>query len=323
VTAISLLDDIFQEGLQSQALEIMAPVASSLVVFYSDSGQNDKVREIALPVIKMIEAQGKESDTFKIASGSNHYAIVCAYYGYALGAIGSFTDGEKYCAKAVQYATSRLASSLSEHMSGLFYRAYGKGQDTVEHAKKCIEYGEEENSIAVRGFGLMSFGSGYWFLGKHERAIEVLEEALRLHEKAGIEAAFAANAATLGFMYFESGDIPNARKYIEKALDLTNLNDASSFSGAIVKICSGRVLGSCDPENIDRYINMIRSGIKDLEELNNRSGIPLGYVMLGELYAEIGEREKALENLKIAEAKCVEMGIEYWLDRTQKALVKL
>ncbi len=45
--------------------------------------------------------------------------------------------------------------------------------------------------------------------------------------------------------------------------------------------------------------------------------------MLGELYAEIGEKEKAKDNLKIAEAECADMGIEYWLERTRKALAVL
>lgn len=42
-----------------------------------------------------------------------------------------------------------------------------------------------------------------------------------------------------------------------------------------------------------------------------------------EFLGEGGEKELALKNLKIAEKECAEMGIEYWLDRTRKAIAGL
>jgi tetratricopeptide (TPR) repeat protein len=45
-----------------------------------------------------------------------------------------------------------------------------------------------------------------------------------------------------------------------------------------------------------------------------------GYLYLGELYADMGQREKALETLKKAEGMFQEMGMDYWLHRTQEVL---
>jgi len=42
-----------------------------------------------------------------------------------------------------------------------------------------------------------------------------------------------------------------------------------------------------------------------------------------ELSADAGRREEALENLKKAEAMGLEMGMGYWLARTQEALARL
>jgi hypothetical protein len=44
---------------------------------------------------------------------------------------------------------------------------------------------------------------------------------------------------------------------------------------------------------------------------------------LGELYADTGQKEKALEHLKKAEERFQEMGMDYWLAKTQEVLERL
>jgi len=48
-----------------------------------------------------------------------------------------------------------------------------------------------------------------------------------------------------------------------------------------------------------------------------------GYLFLGELYADIGQKDLALENLKKAESMFQEMGMDYWLRKTQEVLERL
>jgi tetratricopeptide (TPR) repeat protein len=62
----------------------------------------------------------------------------------------------------------------------------------------------------------------------------------------------------------------------------------------------------------------ILAGIKVLNELKIKSTLSIGFLFLGELYADAGKKEKALENLKQAEGLFQEMGMIYWLDRTKK-----
>jgi hypothetical protein len=44
---------------------------------------------------------------------------------------------------------------------------------------------------------------------------------------------------------------------------------------------------------------------------------------LGELYANTGQREKALETLKKAEGVFQEMGMDHWMRRTQSVLQRM
>ena len=64
----------------------------------------------------------------------------------------------------------------------------------------------------------------------------------------------------------------------------------------------------------------ILKGMKILEELETKPAYAGGYLNRGELYADAGQKEKALENLKKAEAMYQEMGMDYWLARTKKLL---
>jgi tetratricopeptide (TPR) repeat protein len=67
----------------------------------------------------------------------------------------------------------------------------------------------------------------------------------------------------------------------------------------------------------------ILRGMETLDGLKLRPFYAQGYLCLGELYAHAGQREKARENLQKAEAMYQEMGMDYFLRRTQNELAKL
>ena len=67
----------------------------------------------------------------------------------------------------------------------------------------------------------------------------------------------------------------------------------------------------------------ILKGIKILEELKLQPYVSTGCLFLGELYADVGQREKALENLKTAEVMFQEMGMDYYLAKTKKVLERV
>ena len=83
------------------------------------------------------------------------------------------------------------------------------------------------------------------------------------------------------------------------------------------------ILGKEDISQSDKAQEYILEGIKILEERKIRPYSSWGYLYLGELYADMGQREKALETLNKAETAFRNMGMDYWLRRTQDALAKL
>jgi tetratricopeptide (TPR) repeat protein len=60
--------------------------------------------------------------------------------------------------------------------------------------------------------------------------------------------------------------------------------------------------------------------MKILDELETKPLYAQGYLFLGDLYADAGQKEKAIENLRKAEAMFQKMGMDYWLARTKRLL---
>jgi len=60
-----------------------------------------------------------------------------------------------------------------------------------------------------------------------------------------------------------------------------------------------------------------------MEELRLKPRSSLGYLYLGKFYIDIGQKEKAQENLKKAERMFQEMGMDYWLAKMKEVLERL
>jgi hypothetical protein len=70
-------------------------------------------------------------------------------------------------------------------------------------------------------------------------------------------------------------------------------------------------------------ITLSGGGLAILNDLQAKPFYSQGRLFLGEFYLDTGQKEKALENLKEAEALYQEMGMDYWVDRTRGLLGKL
>ena len=86
---------------------------------------------------------------------------------------------------------------------------------------------------------------------------------------------------------------------------------------------TGGTVGKMEKSQIDKAEEYILQGKKILDELKTKPFYALGYLFLGELYANAGQKDRALENLKKAETMYQEMGMDHQLARTKKLLETL
>ena len=117
------------------------------------------------------------------------------------------------------------------------------------------------------------------------------------------------------------GDLEEARNSMEEAMRLSHKNGEKALEGSSL-VGLGRVFGKSHRES-EKVEKCFDEGLSILKSIKLKSWYSQGLMFLGEFYRDGGQKEKALEHLKGAEALFQEMGMNYWLDRTREMLGKL
>jgi len=125
-----------------------------------------------------------------------------------------------------------------------------------------------------------------------------------------------------GLVSQSMGDLPEARRSMEQAVRVAQENDQKHWEGQ-ARMCLGRLRVEEDSSRHTVAEQTILEGLKIEEDLQLRPLQAWGHVFLGETYAIAGQKAKALSSLNKAHQMCQEMGMDYWLARTEKALEKL
>jgi hypothetical protein len=105
-------------------------------------------------------------------------------------------------------------------------------------------------------------------------------------------------------------------------MELAQSNDEKYALGESL-IYLGMILGKMDKQQYSNAEEYILQGIELCNKWKMRPLRSEGYLYLGELYYDADQRKKGLENLKKAESEFTEMGMDYWLSRTQEVLERV
>jgi tetratricopeptide (TPR) repeat protein len=149
-----------------------------------------------------------------------------------------------------------------------------------------------------------------------------MEKGLRIHSDAGAQFHLDFFYGLSSLVYFESGDLKNAQHRAEEALKLSQKSPRTWIEG-FVWIQLGRICGKSKNSHIGEPVEYILRGIRILDELELKPLYAPGYLHLSELYADMGQKDRAMENLKKAEKMFREMGMSYWLAKTQEVVGRL
>ncbi|MFB0522011.1 MAG: adenylate/guanylate cyclase domain-containing protein [Desulfatiglandales bacterium] len=313
----------FREAEKAQDIEIMAPLAFELCVGYNFRGEFLRTTEFAPKVIALLEKTGRESE-FSFPP-FNTYSSVMAMYGMAIGFLGAFEEGKTLCQKSLRFATEiddLYSVGYAEGCYGGLFACWGDGENAVEHAQNAVRLCEERQVLVILCVAWAALGQGYYLLGEMETARKHIETALKIQSDAGLSHFLSICYLALSMVHFDSGDLKAAQSCIGEALRWSQNNNEKLIEGQS-RVWQGRILSKAEPSQSDKAEEYILQGIKILDELQAKPFCAQGYLCLGEFYADAGQKEKALENLKKAEAMFQEMGMDYWLRQTQSILEKL
>jgi tetratricopeptide (TPR) repeat protein len=321
--AIKYSEISFEEPRKLQDLELMAPIARGLCVSYLGAGKFQKASDFAPKVIDLLEKAHRETDLF--GAPFHTYSLLCAYYALSLAMLGYFEKATEYFKKGLHAASSinHLASlGVLEAMFGLMFSIKGDGTNSIKHFQNSIRYFEDSKTVLIFAVTWSGLGSGYYYLGELEAAIKHIGRGIELTNCGGSEWWKSFHYLYLSKIHFDLGDQKSSRSAIEEALKISQNNSEKHLEGRSWAFL-GRILGKADLSQSDTAAKYILKGIKMLNELKIKPWYAEGYLYLGELYASTGNREDALNNLRKAESMFQEIGMDYYLFKTQEILSRL
>jgi tetratricopeptide (TPR) repeat protein len=323
LVGVRYLEDAFEVARKSEDIDLIVPTAQGLCLSYIPTGRYDKLVDIAPGILDLLEKTERRSDFF--GNPGNPYSALGAYCGMSMGYLGNFEEGTIFLEKGLRHATQiedLRTLGLIEFCYGIFFHTKGDWKSAVEHLQNAIKYNKEVKFMAPLAWGWGLLGHAYSYLGDPESGKTYVGQGLRMQRDAGFQWWLSAYPLFLGDIHLQLGDLKNAKSFTEEALSLSQKNSERHMEG-LSQIQLGHILGRTETEQIDRAQEHILRGMKLLDELNMKPWYAQGHLFLGELYANAGQQEKAMENLRKAESMYQEMGMDYWLAMSRKVLAEL
>ncbi|GAF71226.1 unnamed protein product, partial [marine sediment metagenome] len=193
------VENCFEEAAKIEDIELMATSGSDLCAFYNAAGEYSRIAALAPKVLGLLESTQKESEYF--GRMLNSYAGLSAYYGIAVGMLGSFEQGEAFCEKSLRFAldlNDKLTLAYAEFWYGALFCAKGDGENAIEHLQNASNLCEETQYIVLLGMSCSLLGLGYYFAGDLETAGKHMEKGLAIHHNAGLSMMLSIHYWALG-----------------------------------------------------------------------------------------------------------------------------
>jgi class 3 adenylate cyclase/tetratricopeptide (TPR) repeat protein len=317
------LEDTFVEADKIQDIEIMTPCAFGLCFSYLIEGNFIKVNNIAPKVIALLEKTKRENEFFGLHG--NPHSMLQVFNGYTLGAMGEFAQGEQLCEKGIASAhrtNHPYSIGLAFYNYGNLCLTKGDGEKAIKTYQSAIEYQEKSQSAIFLATSWGFQGIGYYFISDYDKALKLLEKGIKMQMDMKLPYLIAFMQTYLSMSHFDLGNFNEANAFAEQAVKLAQAN-GEKWTEGVSWLQLGRTIGRMEGAQLQKAEECIFTGMKLLGELKMKPIHSFGFLFLGELYADAGKKEKALENLKKAEGLFQEMGMNYWLDRTKKILETL
>ena len=236
--------------------------------------------------------------------------------------LGDFDKAEALLKKGLRLASElgdRISLSFGECMYGGLLLIKGDGENAIKHYREAIQYSEETKHNMILGSSWRGLGEAHLLKGDLESAKSAMEKSLQITNQAGLRYQLSWVFIALNMVHFAMGDLARAHELATEALRLAEEGGEKEQRG-LGKIWLGRILGKGNLSQMDQAAKQIVEGIKILQSLKLKPWAAQGYFHLGQLYADAGQKKKALENLRKARELFEKLGMDGWLAQAQETL---
>jgi len=310
----------FEEAEKIGDESTVSGAAVSLCNAYFQCGEAVQLTDVATRAIALLEKR-QVTSTGPVPQ-FDQYVVLLYDLGWAKAILGDFDEGERLCQKAISVA-AQIRSQYSLATAHVIFGAVsiyrGKPERLLYHAREAIRLSGEAQIALFTGIGCMLEGFGHYYQDDFAAAGECAERSTSLMKEHGVAITLSPAYLLSGLVSQALGNLPEARRSLEQAVNVARENNQRHFEGH-ARMELGRVLAEEDMSQVGAAEQCILEGLKMVEDLGMRPLGARGHLYLGESYAIAGQREKALASLKKARQMCQEMGMDYFLARTEKAL---
>jgi class 3 adenylate cyclase/tetratricopeptide (TPR) repeat protein len=322
--ALPFIKKSFAAAQDTKDIELIGTTADDLAYVYLAVGRHIDLVNILPSILDMLETNGKQFERL-MGRNYNQYSVLLGMCGLAHFYLGDFQKGEAFFKKghqtAVTFGQDQTMGEV-ECLCGLGYLVKGDWMLAADHFKsgiKCLERAKIPFELGIARSGLGYACSHLGDLGTGRKHIEA---GIAVKRESWIETGIADQYFQLSYCQLEIGDPGSARDSVEKALELSQQHHEKLVEGQCL-IWLGKILYSKQPAEISQAEDSIQRGISILNELKSKPFLSIGYLFLGEFCMAVGRQDVALKNLHLAEGMFEEMGMDYWLNKTRKALRRL
>jgi tetratricopeptide (TPR) repeat protein len=317
------LERSFLEAECTEDVELLAPLATDLFVSYMATGEFRRTQEMAPKVINLIRKTGRQQDFF--GRPATPYLSCLLHWGVSYGRQGYLDEANRILDEARRFGVQtehHFGLGLIEGQNGAVYLWLGDTENSIRHITQSIKHFEDAQAPLWQGQLWTWLGYAYHLQGESDTAIRYIAKGLKMQSDLGSQTWFCTHHMFYGAVQLDIGELSKAAESLESAINIAEENKESD-NLAYSKILLGRTIAKIDSSHYGQALEHILNGIQMLEDLGLKPMYSQGYLFLCEVYSAMGKREDALESLKRAQSLFREMGMDYWLGKTQEVLARL
>jgi class 3 adenylate cyclase/tetratricopeptide (TPR) repeat protein len=305
-------------------LRVMVPIAMDHAMSGVMAGRFAETLPVNIKVLMSIEAAKGPLESYGMPL--NEYSLLAVLSGGSLAWLGDFDTAMIWLRKGLN-AAIEAQNNFSVGLAGTWFGnvllTKGLGEEAMEHIKKAAQIFEEVRAPASHtGATWFTLGYAKFLVGDLDEARQCMDKAITLLRDSDMVWYIAYTYAVSAMVHLALEDLSSARSCVAAALEWSQKLNQKHWEG-FAKIVAGKILAESDLLQTANAEASILEGIDVLKQLGIRPYCAQGYLYLGELYAGTGRTQMAAKNLKNAERMFRQMGMDYWLRKTNEALSRL
>lgn len=315
----------FEIATEAEAPDLVVPLALNLTQALQAAGDFRKNIEVASKGIALMEKTHTESVYSGGFGNENVYCTLLGLSCSSLALLGEFEEAKVLAEKCLSFAR-KLDNKASIGLAFHFYAQplwmLGDSKNSAKYLKQAISYFEKLDNTVLLSAAVAQMGIAYIMLSDLRSAAEFANRALDIVQRSGV-AVFTENVFWVkGWVETELGNFGEAIRALERCVEMSIAKKNRACEG-MGRIFLGRAMFKGDASTHGSAEASVLQGLQIYSELGLRPFYAWGCLFLAELYADAGQKRKALKQLRKAQTMCREMEMEYWLRKTETLLEKL